>query len=637
MIMSIDIETKSSVDLAKCGVYAYAQDKNFEILLLAYAFDDEEVSVIDLANDKLIPSRVKEAILNPNIIKYAFNANFERVCLSKYFNTKLNPESFRCSQAMALRLGLSHSLQNVSEILDLDVKKDKEGKALIKYFNSHSPNDDLLKWESFKNYCKTDCIVERHIRNKLDKYETTDFEKQIYILDQKINDRGVTIDTNLIDKAINLNLHNEKILKEKLKNLTNIDNIKSPAQVKKYLKDKHNIEVNSLSKENVEKLIQSTTNQQLKEILTLRQSLNKTSIKKYEAMKRTITNDKTIKGLFQYYGANKTGRWSGRLVQVQNLPQTNLSNIDLPRNILKQYTTEDAHELLEILYDNTGHILSNLIRTAFIPKENKKLIISDFSAIEARVLAYIANEKWRINVFNSHGKIYEASAAKMFKVDINKITKDSPLRQKGKIAELALGYQGSVNALISMGGDKMGLSNVEMENLVKNFRSSNTNIVNFWKSVDMISINTIKHKKNIKLNAIEFIYDPNYLFIKLPSNRCLAYYKPQIEIDKKFNREIITYKSINQTTKKFEKNYTYGGKLTENIVQAIARDILATKMLELDKKGFDIIMHVHDEVVLEVDEAVSIDDINEIMEAEIPYLKGLNLKADTQISYYYKK
>lgn len=292
---------------------------------------------------------------------------------------------------------------------------------------------------------------------------------------------------------------------------------------------------------------------------------------------------------------------------------------------------------MEILYDNTGNILSNLIRTSFVPKQNKKLIISDFSAIEARVLAYIANEKWRINVFSSHGKIYEASAAKMFKVDIDKITKDSPLRQKGKIAELALGYQGSVNALLSMGADKMGLSNTEMQNLVRNFRSSNTNIVNFWKNIDMVSINAIKHKKNIKLGFVEFIYDPDYLFIKLPSNRSLAYYKPQIEIDKNFNKEIITYKSINQTTKRFEKNYTYGGKLTENIVQAIARDILATKMLELDEKGFDIIMHIHDEVVLEVDESVNIEDIDEIMEGEIPYLKGLNLKADTQISYYYKK
>ena len=637
MIMSIDIETKSSIDLTKCGVYAYSEDKNFEILLLAYAFDDEEVSVVDLANNHPLPSRVKDAILNPNIIKYAFNANFERVCLSKYLNTKLDIKSFRCSQAMALRLGLAHGLQNVGEILDLEIKKDKVGKSLIKYFNTNKPSDDLVKWEQFKNYCKTDVIVERNIRKKLDKYEITNFEKQLYTLDQKINDRGVFIDTDLIDKAIDLNLYNEKILKDKLKDLTNIDNIKSPAQVKKYLKDKHDIQLNSLSKENVEKLIKSTTNQQLKEILILRQSLNKTSIKKYEAMKRTITKDKTIKGLFQYYGANKTGRWSGRLVQVQNLPQTNLSNIDLPRNILKQYKTEDAHELLEILYDNTGNILSNLIRTSFVPKQNKKLIISDFSAIEARVLAYIANEKWRINVFNSHGKIYEASAAKMFKVDIDKITKDSPLRQKGKIAELALGYQGSVNALLSMGADKMGLNSTEMQNLVRNFRSSNTNIVNFWKNLDMVSINAIKHKKNIKLGFVEFIYDPDYLFIKLPSNRSLAYYKPQIEIDKNFNKEIITYKSINQTTKKFEKNYTYGGKLTENIVQAIARDILATKMLELDEKGFDIIMHIHDEVVLEVDESVNIEDIDEIMEREIPYLKGLNLKADTQISYYYKK
>ncbi|HSQ87748.1 DNA polymerase, partial [Romboutsia sp.] len=336
-------------------------------------------------------------------------------------------------------------------------------------------------------------------------------------------------------------------------------------------------------------------------------------------------------------GANKTGRWSGRLVQVQNLPQTNLKNIDLIRNIIKENDVKDSFELLKILYDNTQNVLSNLIRTAFISTHNKKLIISDFSAIEARVLAYIANEKWRIDVFNSHGKIYEASASKMFKVDIDKITKDSPLRQKGKIAELALGYQGGVNALKTMGAEQMGLSNMEMENLVKNFRSSNSNIANFWKCVEKASINTLKYKTNIKVNNIEFIYDKDYLFIKLPSGRSLAYYKPQIEIDNKFNREILSYKSINQTTKKFEKTYTYGGKLTENIVQAIARDILATKMLDLDKHGYEIIMHVHDEVVLQVDEDIKIEHINEIMEKDIDYLKKLKLKADTQISYYYKK
>lgn len=637
MILSIDIETKSSVDLTKCGVYPYSEDKNFKILLIAYAFDDEEVSVIDLEKGEQLPGRLSQAILDPKITKYAFNANFERVCLSKYLNTYLEPKSFKCTQAMALRLGLPYSLDSVSEILNLDVKKDKEGKSLIKYFNNHNPSDDLVKWEKFKNYCKRDCIVERDIRRKLEKYKTTPFEEEVYIIDQKINDRGVSIDKKLIDKAIELNLYSEKILKEKLKTLTNIDNIKSPSQVKKYLVEKHNIKINSLSKENVEKLIKETKDESLKEILTLRQMLSKTSIKKYEAMKRTISNDNTIKGLFKYYKANKTGRWSGKLVQVQNLPQTNFKNMDLPRNILKENNTNDSYELLEILYENTQIVLSNLIRTAFIPGKNKKLIISDFSAIEARVLSYISREKWRIEVFNTHGKIYEANAAKMFNVDINTISKDSKLRQSGKIAELALGYQGGINALIKMGADKMGLSKFQMESIVKSYRKANINIVNFWKSVERASISCVKYKTNVKFNNLEFIYGDNYMFIVLPSNRPLAYFNPKIEIDKNFNREVLTYKSINQTTKRFEKTYTYGGKLTENIVQAISRDILALKMIDLENNGYEIVMHVHDEVVLEVDEDVNVDKINTIMEKDIDYLNGLKLKVDTGVSYYYKK
>ena len=354
-------------------------------------------------------------------------------------------------------------------------------------------------------------------------------------------------------------------------------------------------------------------------------------------MNRSLTKDNTIKGLFQYYGANKTGRWSGRLVQVQNLPSTKLDNLDLARSILKGKSTKECYEILSILYSNLQEVLSSLIRTAFIPKDNHKFIISDFSAIEARVLASISKEKWRLEVFNTHGKIYEASASKMFNVDIDKITKESDLRQKGKIAELALGYQGGVNALKLMGGESMGLTQEEMLQIVRNFRNSNSNIVNFWRNVEFFSVKAIKEKRNFYYNNLEFIYDTNYLFIKLPSNRKLAYFRPSIEIDKNYNREILTYYSVNQTTKKFEKTYTYGGKLTENIVQGLSRDILATKMLELEKQGYKVIMHVHDEVVLEVNDSVSIKDINKIMEEPISFLPNLKLKADTDISYYYKK
>lgn len=641
MILSIDIETRSNIDLTKCGVYKYCEDKSFEILLIAYAFDDEEVSIIDMKKTKEIPSRVKEAILNPKITKTAFNANFERICLSKHLNIYLSPQSFECTQAKALRLGLVPGLDKLGQILNLETKKDKEGKSLIKYFQNHEPQEDLKKWESFKNYCKTDVIVERNIRRKLKKYKTTEFEKQIYNLDQKINDTGIKVEKSLIESAIKLDLHYENELKEKIKNLTNIQNIKSPIQVKKYLQQEFNLQVDSLSKENVSKIIKNTTNENLKEILGLRQELNKTSIKKYEAMKRTACSDNRIKGLFRYYGANKTGRWAGRLVQVQNLPQNKI-DLNLPREILIKSHIKNTHQeninLLEMLYESPKNILSQLIRTAFIPDENKKFIISDFSAIEARIIAYISKEKWRNEVFNTHGKIYEASAAKMFKVPIETITKESELRQKGKIAELALGYQGGKNALLKMGEESMGLCDEEISNLVKAFRSSNANIVDLWRSIEKGCIKSVRDKVSMKVNEyVEVISDKDFMFIKLPSKRKLAYFNPEIEIDSTYGKEVLVYKSLNQTTKNFEKTYTYGGKLTENIVQAIARDVLAFKMLELDRAGFKIVMHVHDEVVLEVDEDTTLNQVTEIMEREIAYLKNLKLKSDTYTSKYYRK
>ena len=377
---------------------------------------------------------------------------------------------------------------------------------------------------------------------------------------------------------------------------------------------------------------------EIKEILNLRQELNKTSVKKYEAMKNTMCKDYRIRGLFQFYGANKTGRWSGRLVQVQNLPQNKVS-INLPRSILKDNKDyKEAFELLDILYDNPKSILSQLIRTAFIPKKNHKFIISDFSAIEARVIAYLSKEKWRNEVFNTHGKIYEASASKMFKVPIEDITKDSDLRQKGKIAELALGYQGGKNALMKMGADNMGLSDEEIMELVKAFRNSNTNIVNLWRSLEEGAIKCVKDKVVVRINEhIEMFSDNNFLFIKLPSGRKLAYFKPRVEVNCNFNKEVLSYMSLNQTTKKFEKTYTYGGKLTENVVQAVSRDVLCEKLMEFEREGLDVVMHVHDEVVLEVGDDFEIEVVNEIMEREVEWVKGLRLRADTIQSEFYKK
>lgn len=638
MILAIDIETRSRVDLTKCGVYAYTESKDFEILLIAYAFDDEEVSVIDIKCGDEIPSRVRDAILNPQITKSAFNANFERICLSKYLNTYLKPESFECSQVKALSLGLMAGLDNVAKVLNLDIRKDKEGKSLIKYFQVNNPEDDLEKYNSFKNYCKLDCEIERQIRKKLDKYKINDKEKSLYHIDQRINDRGILVDKNLIHSAININNYYEDILKQKLKKRTHIENIKSVAQVKKYLNDNFNIKVDSLNKESIAKIIETTTDENLKEILTLRQDLNKTSVKKYEAMENTKCSDNRIRGLFQFYGANKTGRWSGRLVQVQNLPQNKIE-IDLPRSVLKDYENyKEAFELLNILYDNPKSVLSQLIRTTFIPKKNHKFIISDFSAIEARIIAYLSKEKWRNEVFNTHGKIYEASASKMFKVPIETITKESELRQKGKIAELALGYQGGKNALLKMGAESMGLDDNEIMDIVKAFRSSNLGIVNLWRSLEGAGIKCVKEKMSVRVNEhIEFFSDNDFLFIKLPSGRRLAYFKPVVEIDKNFNKEVLSYMSLNQTTKKFERTYTYGGKLTENVVQAVARDVLCEKLLEFEEVGLDVVMHVHDEVVLEVARYISIDWVNEIMEKDVDYLPGLNLKADTSQSGYYRK
>ena len=664
--LSIDIETYSSIDLTKSGVYKYIQN-DFEILLIAYAYDDEEIKIIDLKNNEKIPEKLKEDILDENIIKTAFNANFERVCLSKYFNTYLSPKMFRCTQVHALYLGLPHGLENVAKSLRLKEQKLEEGKSLIRFFNKRE-NLDLLtsnnenikkgevlkKYEEFKKYCINDVKVERSIRKILEKVKLPESEQKLWQLDQEINDRGVLVDSKLLNNAIYYDNYFKNILIEKLKTITNINNPKSNNQMKDYL-NSLGLNVNSLSKESVESLLNSDEvkknphYEKIKEVLHLRKMLNKTSTKKYESMKRCMCDDERIRGLFQFYGANRTGRWAGRLVQVQNLPQNKINNLEQVRekirnDIIKDFPSrkKEFNKNLNLnLYnnENLSSLLSQLIRTTFIPKKNHRFIIADFSAIEARIIAYLSNEKWRIDVFNTHGKIYEASASKMFKVDIDEITKESELRQKGKIAELALGYQGGVGALVSMGAYNMNLCESELIEIVKAFRSSNPNIVKLWNNAQKAFIEAVKNKSVVHIDKnISFIYEGNILFIKLPSGRRLSYIRPKIDYDNIFNKYIITYEGIDPTTKKSKRLTTYGGKLVENIVQAIARDVLAQSMINLKNHGFNIVMHVHDEIVLEVEENVSsIEEVCEIMCKENKYLKGLKLKADGFESKYYKK
>ena len=664
--LSIDIETYSSIDLTKSGVYKYIQN-DFEILLIAYAYDDEEIKIIDLKNNEKIPEKLKEDILDENIIKTAFNANFERVCLSKYFNTYLSPKMFRCTQVHALYLGLPHGLENVAKSLRLKEQKLEEGKSLIRFFNKRE-NLDLLtsnnenikkgevlkKYEEFKKYCINDVKVERSIRKILEKVKLPESEQKLWQLDQEINDRGVLVDSKLLNNAIYYDNYFKNILIEKLKTITNINNPKSNNQMKDYL-NSLGLNVNSLSKESVESLLNSDEvkknphYEKIKEVLHLRKMLNKTSTKKYESMKRCMCDDERIRGLFQFYGANRTGRWAGRLVQVQNLPQNKINNLEKVRekirnDIIKDFPSrkKEFNKNLNLnLYnnENLSSLLSQLIRTTFIPKKNHRFIIADFSAIEARIIAYLSNEKWRIDVFNTHGKIYEASASKMFKVDIDEITKESELRQKGKIAELALGYQGGVGALVSMGAYNMNLCESELIEIVKAFRSSNPNIVKLWNNAQKAFIEAVKNKSVVHIDKnISFIYEGNILFIKLPSGRRLSYIRPKIDYDNIFNKYIITYEGVDPTTKKSKRLTTYGGKLVENIVQAIARDVLAQSMINLKNHGFNIVMHVHDEIVLEVEDKISsIEEICEIMCKENKYLKGLKLKADGFESKYYKK
>ncbi|GAA0765221.1 DNA polymerase [Clostridium subterminale] len=645
-LLAIDIETYSSRDLSKCGVYAYCEAEDFEILLFAYAFDDDEVRVIDLKCGEVMPKEVMEALTSNEVVKTSFNANFERICISKYFNLNLVIEHWRCTAVNALLLGLPGSLDGALNALEMKEGKLKEGKELIKFFSMpynygedgqplrHIPEDDFIKWQLFTVYCRRDVEVERALRRKLSKFRLTPKEEKLWHLDQRINDYGILVDEELIACARECAKESHDYIKDEITRVTGIVNPNSNEMLKQWLLDR-DVYTESLSKEAIERLLNRDISEEIKSVLRLKLILSKTSIKKYEAMASAMGKDKRIRGLFQFYGASRTGRWAGRLVQVQNLPKTTLDDLDIARDLLK---SRDYYEL-DMCYPSVPKVLSELIRSSFIPKEGSRFIIADYNAIEARVIAWLANEKWRLNVFNSHGRIYETSAAKMFHVPETEVTKGSVLREKGKIAELALGYQGGKGALLAMGALKMGLDDKEVTNLVITWRAANRNIVKLWKNIERAALKSVIHGKVVKMrNGIIFSMENGILFVTLPSGRSLAYINARVKRDFRLNKNVLTYEGVDQNKKQWGVLKTYGGKLTENIVQAIARDCLGEAMLNLERAGYKCVIHVHDEVVLEVPEGFgSVKEVDEIMSMPILWAMDLPLAAEVNESSYYRK
>lgn len=642
-VLEMDIESFSDVDLIKCGVYAYADSPAFEILLFAYSFDGGETQIIDLAQGEKLPAEVEEAIFDVSVTKTAYNANFERTCLSKYFGRYIPPESWHCSAVQAAMLALPRSLEDVGRVLGLDEQKMKEGKELIRYFcvpckptkanggrTRNLPCHAPEKWELFKTYCKRDVDVEKSIRRKLHNFPIPESEMELYRLDQHINDRGVLVDMGLVEQAIACERLHKEVVTKRAYELTGLENPNSVAQLKGWLGDM-GMEAESLSKKAVADMI-AETDGEVEELLRLRLLMAKTSVKKYEAMERSVCSDGRVHGMLMFYGANRSGRWSGKIVQIQNLPQNHIPDLGLARDLVKQGRFED----IELLYDSTPNVLSELIRTAFIPKPGCRFVVADFSAIEARVLAWLSGEQWRLDVFTSHGKIYEASASAMFHVPVEEITKTSPLRQKGKISELALGYGGSTGALISMGALDMGLAEDELSPLVAAWRKANPHITQFWWDVDAAAIKAVTEKQKTKVGKIIFEYKSGILFITLPSGRKLSYVKPRMAVNK-FGRDGLTYEGISEN-KKWSRIETYGPKLVENIVQGTARDLLAEAMMRVEKKGYPIVMHCHDEIIAEVPEGIgSVDEMCEIMAVQPEWAEGLPLRADGYECSFYQK
>lgn len=656
-ILHIDLETFSSVDI-KFGVYKYAESEDADILLFAVSIDGGSVIVYDLANGEVVPDEILAALADDSIIKWTYNASFERIFLSiwlkrnypQYFSSYsidedtvgnyLDPSSWRCSMIWAAYMGLPLSLEGVGGVLGLEEQKMKEGKALIKYFckpclptktnggrTRNLPEHDPEKWEAFKAYNKRDVEVEMTIQQKLSRFPVPDFIWNEYHLDQEINDRGILLDMGVVENAIRFDAFSKTALMASMKDKTDLENPNSVVQMKEWLANK-GIDAESLDKKAVVELLK-TVPQDVADVLLLRQQLAKSSVKKYQAMQSSVCADGRARGMFQFYGANRSGRWAGRIIQLQNLPQNHLSDLEEARDMVKS----GDYEFMNMLYDDIPDTLSQLIRTAFIPKPGYKFVVSDFSAIEARVLSHLAHETWREKVFAENGDIYCASASAMFHVPVEKHGQNSHLRQKGKIAELALGYGGSIGALTSMGALEMGLSEDELQPLVNAWRSSNPNIVQFWWDIDSAVKDTIKMRIPTETHGIRFTWQSGMLFIQLPSGRRLTYVKPRIG-ENRFGGESITYEGVG-TNKHWERIESYGPKFVENIVQAISRDILMYAMQTL--RHCFIVGHVHDELIIECNKGVDLNAICEQMGRTPPWIPNLLLRADGYETPFYKK
>ena len=645
--LSCDIETFSDVDLIRCGVYKYADSPNFEMFLFAYAVDDGDVHIIDIAGGEELPEKIIQAIKSDTVVKTAYNAQFERVCLSRYLKLPdgeyLNPQSWYCTAVQAAELALPLSLADVGSVLGLERQKMTEGKELIKYFcvpckptksngncTRNRPCHDINKWETFKKYCMRDVDVERQIADKLKMYPISDEEHRLYVLDQIINDRGVLVDSELAEQAVKLNSIQTAVAVEQAYMITGLENPNSVTQLKQWLKEK-GVEIESLSKKSVKSLADETDGD-VSEMLKLRLLMAKTSVKKYEAVIRSVCSDNRVHGMMRFCGANRTGRWSGNILQPQNLPQNHLPDLTLARDIVK----DGDFEMLDMMFGNVPNVLSELIRTVLIPKPNHRFIVADFSAIEARVLAWIAGEQWRIDTFKNGGDIYCASASKMFKVPVEKHGVNGELRQKGKISELACGYGGSVGALKNMGAVEMGVQENELQGLINDWRNANPHIVRFWYEVGNAAMKAIKEKTTVPLGKLVFAYERGILFIRLPSGRRLSYIKPRIGTNR-FGGDSITYMGIN-SAKKWDRLETFGGKLTENIVQGTARDLLANALINAANAGYDTVFHVHDEIICEVPNGYgSVDELCKLMCIKPEWADGLPLNADGFECEYYKK
>lgn len=658
--IDIDLETYSSNDLSKCGVYKYAEADDFEILLFGYSVDGGEVQVIDLARGEEIPEEIIDALTDDAVIKWAHNSSFERICLSRYLRDRglsldpfadnhplsteparyLNPVSWRCSMIWGAYLGLPLSLEKVGAVLKLGQQKMSEGKALIRFFcvpckptkangrrTRNLPEHAPEKWETFKKYNKRDVEVEIQIKDRLRNFPVPDFVWDEYHLDQEINDRGILIDRELASQAIEMDERSKAELTARLQKKTGLDNPNSVVQMKQWLSD-HGLEMESLGKKEVAAAIE-TAPPDIAEVLSLRRQLAKSSVKKYHAMINAACRDGRAHGMFQFYGANRSGRWAGRIIQLQNLPQNHLPDLMQARSLVKS----GDYEMVSMLYGDVPDTLSQLIRTAFIPRPGYKFIVSDFSAIEARVLSFLAKEQWRMDVFSKNGDIYCASASAMFGVPVEKHGVNGHLRQKGKIAELALGYGGSVGALKAMGALDMGLSEEELYPLVDSWRSANPNIVQFWWDVDRCVKDTVQMHARTETHGIVFTYTSGMMFITLPSGRQLAYVKPRMGMNQ-FGSEAVTYMGIG-ATKKWERIESYGPKFVENITQAISRDILAYAMRTL--RHCAIVGHVHDELIIECSPEVSLQAVCEQMSRTPPWIEGLVLNADGYECEFYKK